>query len=145
MNFLSKMFAALRVSRHWVKSLDLSSKGNYLEALEHLESIEKIMSLRAEEMLLKGYLHYSTNQDGAIDLLQSSIRMIGASEKYSKDEKNYMISYASVWASKISDKYVNDDAYPFEINYQEIDLGKVRKFIKDNYPLREHPSWIEAE
>jgi len=135
----------LRASICWVASLKLASKERYEEALQKLMTVDRIVPNKIEVTLLKGFLYFATDKDeSALLNLSSAWKMIDRSTQYSSEEKQYLQCYASFYGEKLADASAIEK-YPFEVDYTIVQLDKVRKSLKDNFPLRDHPHWASYE
>lgn len=145
--FFKKIFIAPGIALRWVRSLDFASKGDYQSALQQLEKIDQHFSgKKAEYHLLKGFLCYATSADqAAIENLEMAIRLIGLSHRYQEEDKRYLICYANPLLRKAKSKLAQENLSiglsPSDCD--NIDLSSVKKHLKKNFPLRDHPNWIE--
>ncbi len=141
-----RLFNRFRASLYWVSSLKLASKEQYELALKKISKVEQLMPNKAEITLLKGFLCFATDKDDlALCTLLTAWNLIGESSQYSLEEKKYLQCYASFFGKKITDTNAINNAYPFEVDYSTIHLNKVRKSLKDNFPLRGHPHWSDQK
>lgn len=133
----------------WVSALDDAAKEKYDDALEKLSKVESLMGEDAEFNLLRGFLCFATNDDsGVMNHMSKAIGLLEDSQKYSGDEKRYLICYARIWMGKTSE--CEDDSTPLEAgdsicNFSDINLSKVKNALKQNFPLRQHPEWVSEE
>ena len=87
-------------------------------------------------------MYYAIGEhEEAVTDLSSSCTEIDESESYSDDEKKYLKCYASVFGRRCIEGSKHGGDYRFHVNYGLVDLGRVNKAIKNNFPLRSHPNW----
>lgn len=141
---LIRLFKRFRASIYWVSSLNLASREEYEKALQKIIKIEKNFPDKVEVTLFKGYLLFATDRDDlALRTLLNATDLIDKSSKYNPEEKKYLLCYASLFGEKLTDSRTDNKKYPFKVDFEAVDLKKVRRALKDNYPLRAHPYWVD--
>ncbi len=141
----SHLYRAVKGGVYWNRSLEFASKGNHEAALDEIVRIEEISPLLAESALLKGFLLYALNRDDeAVRSLIEAQKLVEASQKYSDDDKEYLKCYASVWGGEAAKKLDRKVLKPFAVDFERVPLSKVKKHLKRNFPLRDHPNWVET-
>ncbi|MGI0015835.1 MAG: hypothetical protein ACREBU_20650 [Nitrososphaera sp.] len=144
MNILKRILLAPFIGYRWVRVLDLASKGDFCTAAQVLDQLAPFFENKdAEYHLLKGFLSFSTTLDkSVIKNMRIAISLIEESLRYSEEEKKYLKCYASIWANK-AQAYIDEQSQKkFEtIDYNDVNLSKIRPALKSNFPLRSHPEW----
>jgi len=128
--------------------LDLAERGRNRQALNQIETIERrwkafdpTADLPLRLLLIKGYLHGASKQDGqAIDTLSRACRLIHASSGFDKNEKEYLKCYASVCGLRSVRRLRQQNTAGFHVDFGRVSLD-VSARLKRLYPLRQHPDW----
>ena len=112
--------------------------------METIIQIESLYSISLDIKLFKGALCSVIEKENlSVEILREAYFEIDNDQKYSGDEKKYMKYFASVFGIHSITIMQLTDNPPFIINFDEVELNKVRDRIKRHLPLRDHPNWIE--
>ena len=139
-------YKRLRSSILWVAALNAAAREDYAGALKKLEQCHKYgIPLQSQFCLLNGFLYYATSQNQlAVETLTRAHRSLRDDNRLSEQEQRYLMCYASIWGMKAAAKLGSgNDRELFAVSYDEIALNQVRKHLKANFPLRDHPDWVE--
>ena len=139
-------YKRLRSSILWVAALNAAAREDYAGALKKLEQCHKYgIPLQSQFCLLNGFLYYATSQNQlAVETLTRAHRSLRDDNRLSEQEQRYLMCYASIWGMKAAAKLGSgNDRELFAVSYDEVALNQVRKHLKANFPLRDHPDWVE--
>lgn len=140
MMLIKKILRLPQASYCWVRALNLSAHERFDEALCALNRNEMISSGNNPEFhLLRGLLYSATGKyEMAVKEQQVAMRLIPSKRHYNEDEKKYLIAYAAnVCARSFVLENKQDEAEKMFHLFkdQAIDLNKVSKNLKTNFPL----------
>ena len=146
MNIIRRILCGPVVGIRWVKALEVSSNEDYQAALVHLDYLDKFFNgENIEYHLLRGLVNYGLGNDSqAVQNFKISISLLVDTDRYNENEKDYLTSYGvkyGVKALKADPDLSKTISFP-HVDMSSIDLSKVRKPLKRNFPLRDHPSWV---
>ena len=145
MNILRKLIASPFVGFKWVKALELTSRENYQAALSELDHLDQFYrGKNVEYHMLRGFLSYGVEEDiEAVRNFELSIALLQDSNRYNNEEKKYLLAYGTTFGRRAlkSESNLSDSSRFPEIDISLIDLSKVSKAIKKNFPLTDHPDW----
>ena len=123
-------------------ALILESKHKYHEALKKIKKAEEHFPFPAKIKLKKGLLYYSIGKHyDSLECLTDAYNSLKESTNYREMDKQYLMCYTSVKGLDVAKTLGYAHQRPFEINYEAIDLKKVRNRLKRVYPLPGHPCW----
>ena len=143
---ISELRKAIRVAILWNRALNFGSQSRYCEALQCMEEIDGIVDRQKVEFsLFRGFLYFATAEnEKAFNLLSEVHKMITESKRFSTEEKEYLKCYASESGVMAIRKLGGDDQHPFYVNYDKVLLEKIPKHLREKYPLRDHPKWMDG-
>lgn len=145
MNIIQRILCGPAVGIRWVKALEVSSNEDYQAALVHLDYLDKFFNGKnVEYHLLRGLVNYGLGDDlQAVNNFKISISLLADTYRYNENEKNYLTSYGVKYGTKAlknDPDLAKTISFP-HIDMSSVDLSKVRKPLKINFPLRDHPNW----
>lgn len=132
---------------NWTKALDAASESKYAEALAWIEKIETISpdALRGGVPLLKGYLLYSMERyEDCVDTIARAMAAIDRDRHRNEHDKRYLKCYALTCSNAAAAKLGRKIEWPEDLRHEAIDLDPVPRHLKQNFPLRDHPRWVEV-
>lgn len=144
-DLLRKVLLSPWLGYKWSRAVSLAASGDVKEALEALQAIAIYYQSRWLEFhLLRSFL-YLQNAEPEIARrdLDTAKELIERGNRYTDAEKAYLACYASTLAHTI-EQYVLDTVDDLDEpppNYDDVNLSKVRKALKRNFPLPNHPKW----
>ena len=141
-----KIIHAPLVGWRWSMAIQNAARNDYSSALVNLNYLSDFFDNNNIEFhLLKGICEFGngdnersvTDFEIAINLLKEGLN------KYTQFEKKYLTAYALVFgglANKNLSESKKSSAFS-EVLWKDVDLTKVRKHLKQKFPLRRHPNW----
>ena len=144
---ISELRKTIRVAILWNRAHGFASQYKYCEALKCMEEIDGILvRQKIEFSLFRGFLYFATAKyEEAFKLLCEVHKMITESKNYSIEEKEYLKCYASLPGELANRKLGGDDQHPFYLDYDNVLLEKIPKRLRQNFPLRDHPKWMDGK
>ncbi len=133
------------VAKHWINATDASFVGEYKKALKHLDYLDKFLREKdVEYHLLRGAVNYGLeNNSNVIESAETAIELLRNTNRYNKDERNYLLGYAinlGKLAFKKGKVSKGSDSFQ-QIDIASINLAHVRRHLKRTHPLMNHPDW----
>lgn len=147
-NLVQKILSAPLVGARWVGALESVAEEDYVAATTKMEYLSRFFDNKNLEFhLLRGFVEYATSDDlGAVKDFLVSIRLLRESKKYNDYEKKYLECYAAKYGNLANSNLpLEQKCKAFNIvEWDSVNLPSVRKLLKKNFPLRQHPDWIEV-
>ena len=150
MAILRKATNRIRASVWWVKALKLAAHSRHAVALDLTDRIEKVgFTFPCELQILRGFLQHALGMHmKSYATLRNAISMLKSSKHYTENERRYLEFYSLSIIKDISDTYGPElektkvGEILFEIPYSKVDLESAPKNFKKNFPLTDHPEWV---
>lgn len=144
MSSLLRIFYMPMIGYRWVKALDLSARGAFDDAIKQLEYLGKHLEHKdIEYHLLNGFVRFASGDDKkAIDNFRISVSMLDQATGYTDDEIKYLKCYAGVFGNNAINSLPGKDVAFEEVSFDLINLANVRQALKKNFPLKDHPEWV---
>jgi hypothetical protein len=142
------LFARVKFAFSWVKTLELAAAGKHSDALALLDSFGSRFAKDLEVRILRLSLLWQLNRfNSVVESGPEILLAIMAHKRLRLVDKTYLHAFVRVLTESAGAglRGLPHEVYERrKIDWNEIELGKVSKHLKMNYPLRPHPLWKDA-
>ncbi|WP_321390994.1 hypothetical protein [Emcibacter sp.] len=135
MNFISRLYYAIRAAMNWVRLYDLMVEGDFSTARQLAAKIKQRGSLAARIRLIEAEADYSLgNHFEAIKALYEVHDLLEKGMEKNEDTKEYLHHYAAGLFTRI--KLITNTSlrYPKIPNRQGVKLENVSTSVKNYFP-----------